>query len=743
MPNKISHKRTVLVPDTVFSDKLKEIFNACGFWIDECQLPMTGAHGGNITICLFSEQDLNFAGKKGHKGWVGKAFENDRIRYVVFPEVNGGIEDAAGFQRAIGVLQSVKMPKDVIHVIKTDKELAEAIRHLNEMPHVVCDFETRTKEPFVEEARILTLAAGNKDCVYVMPLSHKQSPWLGNVTAQRDFLRAVYFAKNLIAFNAKFELRWFLALGFKPRLITFDPMVVHHMFDENSAHDLETLASLFTKYGGYSYKFSSLLTDKHNYESAPVDALYEYNGMDVFVTDLITAELWKQLTESENEKLLDVWENINGPLITLLARMEHEGFHLDTEELVRLTEWYERKQSECEMRVRSYRTISGFFKSRPEFNFNSYDQMRNLLYGEDGLAFRPMKAHMTDPSPKFPTGQPSTDKEAIKAMKATGKHKDVLDSLSLRTKCNSMLKSFLYVFAKKLEESTTGKLHTNFNQHVVETFRLSSSGPNMMNLPRSEDLASLGLEFPKKAFVSRFDDGELIQADLSQIELRVAGMYSKDPVFINAFAVNKDLHGEMAERVYGRDYTKEQRYKAKRTNFSAVFDISPEALAGQIDATVEEAEKLITEFRRLHVVLYEWFDKLWEQAQYDGWVENFSGERRHINWELSRARKQHEIDAVRRSTWNFPIQSSAAFIMKSGMLQLQKEFYAHKSKSLIIGMVHDSIIVDAAPGESKFVMSEIKRVWEKMDERYDWITVPVRIDVAHGPNLHDLEEWNA
>jgi len=738
MPHKFTKRREVLVPETTFNDKLKEIFNACGLWILECQLPINGGHGRGITVCLFDEMELNAAGKKGHKGWVGKSFESDGIRYVVFPNVNGGISDVGGFERAIGVLNSVETPKGSIRIITTPKELAEAIEYLRTLAYVVCDFETTTLDPYLPGARVLTLAAGNRDRVYVMPMSHKDSPWRGNVTAQRDFIRAVYFSRHMVAHNAKFELRWFLALGQSLRYIDFDPMVVHHLLDENSAHDLETLAAQYTNFAGYSHEFSSSLTDKHNYESAPFDLLCRYNGMDVLVTDYVTVALRNELERAENDKIRQCWQDINQPLISLLAEMEHAGFVLDEDKLVELTAWYEGRQAYYEGEVKKYRQLQQFFRDRPNFNFGSTVQLQSLLYGE--LGFKQMRGHMTEPSTKFPKGQPSTNKEAIKAMKATGKHIPVLDGLAMRTKCNSMLKAFLYVFQGKLDNSTDGKLHTNFNQHIVETFRLSSSGPNMMNLPRSEDLANLGLEFPKRVFVSRFDGGELVQADLSQIELRVAGMYSKDPVFVNAFAEGRDLHGEMAEFVYGKGYTKEQRYKAKRTNFSAVFDIGAAALAPQIEATVDEAQELIDSFKELHHVLFEWFNELWAQAQFDGYVENFLGRRRHIRMELSRAFKQHEIDAVRRSTWNFPIQSSAADIMLTGMLALREAMRKHQMKSVILGMVHDSIIVDAYPGESERMMSGIKSIFENLP--YDWLTIPVRIDVAHGPNLHELEEWN-
>ncbi len=737
MPHKFTHKREVLVPDTHYNDKLKEIFNACGLWILECSLPINEHHGKGITVCLFDEQGLNAAGKKGHKGWIGKSFTSDDIRYVVFPDTNGGISDTGGFERAIGVLNAVDTPKGIIRVITTRKELDIAITYLKSLAYVVCDFETTTIDPFSPGARVLTLAAGNKDRVYVMPMSHKDSPWRGNVTAQRDFIHAVYFSKHLVAHNAKFELRWFLALGQHLREISFDPMVVHHLLDENSAHDLETLTAQHTKFAGYSHEFSASLEDKHNYESAPFDRLCQYNGMDVLVTDLVAIALRDELAKVENEQIKYCWDHINRPLIHLLAEMEHAGFILDEKELDRLIRWYETQQSWYEVKIKDYKFLKQFFTDRPDFNFNSTPQMQTLLYNE--LKFKPMRQHMTEPSTKFPKGQPSTNKEAIKAMKVTGQHKTVLDALSMRVKCASMLKSFLYVFRNKIEESTDGVLHTNFNQHIVETFRLSSSGPNMMNLPRSEDLAALGLEFPKRAFISRFDGGELIQADLSQIELRVAGMYSKDPVFVDAFAEGRDLHGEMAERVYGKGYTKEERYKAKRTNFSAVFDIGAAALAPQIDSTVDEAQELIDSFKDLHVVLFQYFDELWAQAQFDGFVTNFLGRKRHIFMELSRAVKQHEIDAVRRSTWNFPIQSSAADIMLSGMLALRTAMIKHQAKSVIIGMVHDSIIVDAPLHEVKMMMTGIKSIFENLP--FDWLTIPVKIDVAHGPNLHDLEDW--
>jgi DNA polymerase-1 len=247
----------------------------------------------------------------------------------------------------------------------------------------------------------------------------------------------------------------------------------------------------------------------------------------------------------------------------------------------------------------------------------------------------------------------------------------------------------------------------------------------------------------KTMFTSRYgEDGVIVQADLSQIELRVATMYSNDPELVRAYKDGVDLHGAMAEYVYGPNFTKEQRTKAKRTNFSAIFDISPRELAVMIEASEEEAETLLKKFKERHAVLFEMFGEWWKKAQYDGFITNFCGMERHIADELALASEQWQVDDVRRAVWNFPIQSTAADIMVTGLVLLNgrvktiNETLPKDYNVRLIGSVHDSVILDVPKDMLDNVSEVVKDVFENgVSSAYDWVSVPIEIDVSHGNSI--------
>ena len=727
----------ILIPEDTWngmSDKLKVLFNESGYWIDPVSLPVS-LNGEKVSVALFTNDQLSIAGKKGHKGWIGKQFTDGNVTYTVFPDVASGIDDEDGFERAMKLLAHRDFPHNRIHIIQNEKDLRSAIKHISSLPYVVCDFETRELDPFNPDASVLSLAAGNKDQVWVMPLSHPKSPWLGNTEVQMEWLSAVYGVKHLVGHNAKYELRWFLALGFPVRAISFDPMVVHHMFYEWRPHDLETLAADYTDWSGYSYELAGSLQSKNDYSTAPLDLLLIYNGMDVIVTDVATTKLRNKLAEADNEDLAAIWQKLDRPLISLLAEMEHNGLHIDVARLQWLGAWYDEEIDKCEDQLQSYAPLKAYFEENPP-NFGSPVQMRKILYEQ--LRFK--APYNTKPSKSFPQGVPSTDREALRILEKSGKHTKFMQQLQRRNRASKIKTSFIDVFQHRMNWQESGYfLRTNYNQHVVETFRLSSSSPNLQNLPRSEDLASIQLEAPKQVFTSRYGNhGRLVQADFSQLELRVAAMYTGDKTFCDAFEQGRDLHGELATVVYGEGWTKEQRYKAKRANFSAVFDVSAEGLADQIDASVDEAKKILAAFRSVHPELLDWFNRTWDEAKYHGMVKNFLGRERHIEWEMSRAMAAHEVDAIRRSVYNFPIQSTAADMTKTALLKMRSRLVTEKLDAVIVGTVHDSIIIDSHVDCHSWVAHILKYEMENID--YDWITVPVKADISIGEDLHNLVE---
>jgi DNA polymerase-1 len=608
------------------------------------------------------------------------------------------------------------------------------MRALERASATAIDFETLQLDPFSRGAKILSLAIATESDSYAMPLSHRDSPFLGDVAIQTEWIRFAHSRPVLIAHNAKYEMRWFRAFGLPARTIAFDTMVVHHLLNENASHGLDSIASEYTDHGGYHIDFESQLKSKNNYESAPLDALLEYNAMDALVTAQAAVQMMNELRASPH--LLDVWKEFDGPLVKILAEMEHVGFVVAGDRLKELRDWYERKLESQEALIRAYIPLREYFVEHPTFNFNSQPQLVDLLYGQLGFTV----GHRTKPSKRFPAGAPSINRLQLETLAKGNEHRTVLAALMTRTKAHSMLKSFIDVFQQRMAESVDGRLRTTFNQHVVETYRLSSSNPNLQNLPRSGDLEAAEFLPIKRAFVSRFPEGQIVQADFSQLELRVAAMYTLDETLHRAFREGRDLHAEMAEHVYGEGFTKEERYKAKRTNFSAVFEIGPESLSTQIGSSYAEAVDLLRAFRALHPELFAWFDKLWQLTLETGVVRNFLGRERHLGSDIRHAEEQGwRMGDIRRSAINFPIQSTAADMMKRTLIRVNTSLLAGKARAVIIGTVHDSIIVDSPPDETARVAQLLKTTMENLG--FSFINVPVVADVTFGPDMHTQVSW--
>lgn len=627
----------------------------------------------------------------------------------------------------------------MIEVIKSKKDVPKLISFIKKSPFIVFDFETSCLDPQTHGSKLLSIAFGNDKKSFAIPLDHKDS-WFNGIWHPifKGVFEELLNHKKIVCQNAKFEYKWsylFLHKGFQ---VHFDTMYVHHMFDEVSPAGLDFLTKIYVPdMDVYEMELANSLTEKHNYESAPIDILLRYNAMDVEATSKCYLVLDKML---EGDKELKwVWYNLARYVSTTLAQMELNGFTADEAELDRLISVYNNLRTEKENNIKNYKLTAKFFKDNPDFNFNSYPQLRVYLY--DVLGFPVLRKtkinHKTGSG-----GTPSTDLKTLEMFEATGEHNKVIINLVSRTKVNTQLKSFLNVFKEKLSTSSDGKLRTNFNMHTVETFRLSSSDPNLQNLPTSEMLEKYELEPIKTIFVSEHGSkGLIVSADHSQIELRTCAIYTGDKLFTKAFMEGRDLHGELAEVIYGKNYTKEQRGKAKRTNFSAIFDISAKTLAVNLKIDEKEAQEILNTFWHVHKDIRNWFDETWFFAKENGYIRNKLGRIRHVANEIETAFESWEIESIMRQVYNFPIQSSASDITLTGLYLINQALAEKGIRAKTIGSVHDSMIWDCDKRDVKKLAKLINELAvKKVESMYKWITIPLKIDISAGVNYHDLED---
>ena len=418
--------------------------------------------------------------------------------------------------------------------------------------------------------------------------------------------------------------------------------------------------------------------------------------------DRETDALEKELKEQGAEKL---FYEIEMPLVPVLVYMERNGVRVDTEALKQTSEHFTARMNQIEEEVHQ---LAG-----TEFNIASPKQVGEVLFD---------KLRIVEKAKKTKTGQYVTSEEVLESLR--GKHEIVGKILEHRG-----LKKLLGTYIDALPlliNPATGKIHTSFNQTVTATGRLSSSNPNLQNIPiRNED----GKEI-RKAFIPE-DGCEFFSADYSQIELRIMAHLSGDKNMIEAFREGDDIHAATAAKVYKiaiEDVTREQRSKAKTANFGIIYGISVFGLAERMNVPRQEAKELIDGYFDTYPQIKEYMDKSIERARANGYIETIFGRKRFlpdINSRNAVVRGYAERNAI-----NAPIQGSAADIIKVAMVKIFQRFQSESIRSKMILQVHDELNFSVVPEEKEKVQ---QIVMEEMEKAY-LMQVPLKADCGWGNN---------
>ena len=432
------------------------------------------------------------------------------------------------------------------------------------------------------------------------------------------------------------------------------------------------------------------------------EAVCNYACEDADIT-LQLKEVWeKELKENGAERL---FYDIEMPLVPVLAYMERNGVCVDTEALKETSRHFTARMKQIEEEVHQ---MAGM-----EFNISSPKQVGEVLFD---------KLKITDKAKKTKTGQYVTSEEVLESLK--NKHQIVEKILDYRG-----LKKLLSTYIDALPQlinPRTGKIHTSFNQTVTATGRLSSSNPNLQNIPiRNED----GKEI-RKAFIPE-EGCEFFSADYSQIELRIMAHLSGDKNMIEAFQEGDDIHASTASKVYkiGLDeVTREQRSKAKTANFGIIYGISVYGLAERMNVPRSEAKELIEGYFQTYPQVKEYMDMSIAKARENGYIETIFGRKRFlpdISSHNAVVRGYAERNAI-----NAPIQGSAADIIKVAMVNIYRRFKDEDIRSKMILQVHDELNFSVLPEEKEKVQHI---VIEEMEKAYA-MQVPLRADCGWGKN---------
>ena len=504
--------------------------------------------------------------------------------------------------------------------------------------------------------------------------------------------------------NIKYDMEVLRNYGVTVRGKMFDTMIAHYLIQPELRHNMDYMAEVYLNYR--TIHIDELIgprgKNQKSMRDLPPSEVYEYAAEDADITLRLKNILEPKLKEAGVEQL---FHEIEMPLVEVLAEMEMNGVRIDTASLAETSQILTARRKELEQRIYS---LAG-----EEFNIASPKQVGDILFGKMKIMEKPKKTK---------TGQFVTSEEVLQSLK--GKSEIVEDILAHRG-----LKKLLgtYIDAlPKLINPRTGHIHTSFNQTITATGRLSSSDPNLQNIPvRGED----GKEI-RKAFIPE-EDCLFFSADYSQIELRVMAHLSGDENMIEAFREGYDIHAATAAKIYKEDIesvTRDQRTKAKRANFGIIYGITVFGLADRLDIDRKEAKQLIDGYFQTFPRVHDYMEEAKDAARRQGYVETFFHRRRYlpdINSHNATVRGFAERNAI-----NAPIQGSAADIIKVAMIRIHRRFKEEGIRSKMILQVHDELNFSVYPEEKEKVE---RIVMEEMQNAYP-LLVPLTADCGWGAN---------
>lgn len=562
-------------------------------------------------------------------------------------------------------------------------------------------FSVATPDKVIEEAII-------KGIVGVSVRGDKISISSSNLVAnlrpdQKILLRDILQNRDvtICGFDIKSLLNTMSAYGIKPLGKLWDVELMHYLLMPERSHKIEILSQ---SYLGINLESEKELVQADLFSSQNI-AAEEESGEKLNAEASVMIPLAQKLREElERGGTLKLYEDIEMPLIYVLASMEQEGINLDTEMLKEYGMALSKELDDIEKRVRE-------MAEDPSLNVSSPKQLSVILYDKMDLGLGKKG------------GGRSTDEETL--MEIIDKHPIIPAILEYRN-----LKKLISTYIEPLPalvSGSSGKLHTTYNQALTATGRLSSVKPNLQNIPiRTER----GREI-RRAFIPSRPDGVILSADYSQIELRLMAHMSGDPDFIDAFRQGRDIHSATASKIFGipeEELTKEQRGRAKTANFGIIYGISSFGLSQRLNIPRAESKKLIEDYFRSYPKVKEYMTGMTEMAKKDGYVTTLYGRRRYLP-DIN-SRNQVVRGLAERNAVNAPIQGSAADIIKVAMIRLWKRLQNENLKSKMVLQVHDELVFDVFPGEEEILSVIVKEEMERVIE----LSVPLTVECQYGRN---------
>jgi len=563
------------------------------------------------------------------------------------------------------------------------------------------DTETTSTNPIDAELVGLSFSVEEKKAFYVaVPDNREEAKKIVNI------FKPLYENPEILKIgqNLKYDLEVLHNYGVSLAGPMFDTMIAHYLIQPELRHNMDYMAETLLHYR--TIHIEELIGERgrnqRNMRDLKPAEVYEYAAEDADITLRLYNVLLPKLKECGAEQL---FYEIEMPLMPVLAEMELNGIRIDTDSLAETSSILTSRMRQLETQI--------YEAAGEEFNIASPKQVGEILFGKMKIVDKPKKTK---------TGQYVTSEEVLQQLR----HKNpIVDDILAHRGLKKLLGTYVDALPKLINRRT-GHIHTSFNQAVTSTGRLSSSDPNLQNIPvRGED----GKEI-RRCFIP--EEGCLFfSADYSQIELRVMAHLSGDENMAEAFRLGHDIHAATAAKIYKEDIadvTRDQRTKAKRANFGIIYGITVFGLAERLDISRTEAAQLIDGYFASFPKVAQYMEQSKETARAKGYAETFFHRRRYlpdINSHNATVRNFAERNAI-----NAPIQGSAADIIKIAMVRISRRFKAEGIKSKMILQVHDELNFSVIPEEKEKVQ---RIVLEEMQNAYP-LNVPLVADCGWGAN---------
>ena len=597
--------------------------------------------------------------------------------------------------------ESLKTIKHDYKLIETEEDAAKLRDYLLTNEIVSLDTETTSTHPIDAELVGLSFSVKENEAFYVaIPANREQALKLVNI------FKPIYESDKILKVgqNIKYDMEVLHNYGITVQSPMFDTMIAHYLIHPELHHNMDYMAETLLHY--QTIHIEELIGPKGKHQKSMRDLdpkdVYEYAAEDADVTLKLKNVLEPKLKDVNAEKLF--WD-MEMPLVPVLADMEMTGVCLDTNSLKETSELFTKRMEDREKKI--------YDEAGEKFNISSPKQVGDILFGKMKLVDKPKKTR---------TGQFVTSEDVLQQLRSKAPIvANILDYRGLKKLLGTYVDAL-----PKLINPRTGHIHTSFNQTITATGRLSSSDPNLQNIPVRDDdgkeIRKCCIPEPGCLFFS---------ADYSQIELRIMAHLSGDENMIEAFREGFDIHRATAAKIWHEsmdDVTDAQRKKAKQANFGIIYGITTYGLAQRMEIPNNEARQLIDDYFKTFPKVHAYMEKAKEEARQKGYAETLFGRRRYlpdINSHNGTVRGFAERNAI-----NAPIQGSEADIIKVAMISIWRRFKTEGIRSKMILQVHDELNFSVYPDEKEKVE---KIVLEEMQGAYK-LAVPLIADAGWGKN---------